>query len=162
MYTITDLIEKLINIEQAAVRLYDTVGEIFKSSSPSISIVARSFCKVEKGHILFYEQLKSSAIIKSDTEIDFFLYDKAAKLLFEFKESMRLPEVNNVQDLLKYAVDFEKKNIGLLLDIQGRLFMKPENSISAVYGIITLILNEEQEHESTFSKFMVNNVVRKK
>lgn len=65
--------------------------------------------KEEERHVKFYSKLKEEAKNQPNIEIDFDIYDKASKLLQEFKSRIIMPNATNVQDLLKFAVNFEKK-----------------------------------------------------
>ncbi len=153
-YTILDLIEKLRSIEEDAYELYKEIEENFKTGYPKISIVAKTIAKFEKSHIKYYEKLYDELKDKNNEQIDFFLYDKAAKLLYEFKTHIEKPQVNDVKGLIKYAMEFEKNSTALLLDIQGRLFLKKEDTDTELYETITKIIKEEQEHERMFEKLI--------
>ena len=156
-YTILDILEKLINIEEDALKIYIQIAETAKNDSLKISIVAKTIAKQEEKHIEYYKNLIHDLDGKLTEAIDFYLYDKAAKLLFEFINNIQLPQVNNVKQLLKFALEFEKSNIGLLLDIQGRLVGKIEDVDNDIYKIISMIIKEEQKHEKMFLNLLGNS-----
>ena len=83
------------------------------------------------------------------------MYDKVVKLLFEFKNQSVIPEINNAQELIKYAYEFEKNNIGLLIDIQGRLIQKADDMNKKMHKIIDEIIKEEEKHEKMFEKLII-------
>ncbi len=153
-YRISDLIEKLIIIEEDAEELYSSIEKFYEQSNPAISMVAKTLVKEEKRHILYYKALKRDVEKKNNEEIDFFLYDKAAKQLYEFSKHIQVPKLNNVRDLIKFALEFEKNNIGLLLDIQGKLVEKLEDVTNEVYVVLTRIIKEEQKHEKVLEQFI--------
>lgn len=156
-YTIYDLIEKLIDIEKSALQLYIKIEEEYRTKSRSISIVTKAIAKQEEKHIEYYEKLKIDLEKDLKNEnIEVYLYDKVAKLLIEFKMYIDIPKIDVVQDLIKYSLEFEKNNIALLLDIQGRLLEKEDDVNNNVYKVISNIINEEQGHKKMFETLIVS------
>lgn len=155
-YTIFDLIQKLIDIEKDALEIYKKIEKKSKNESQVIGIVARAIEKEEQKHIEYYEKLKSDLNEELNESIDFYLYDRVAKLLFEFRSRIQLPKIDNVQDLIKYSLEFEKNNIGLLLDIQGRLLEKMDDVNNNVYKVISTIIEEEKKHEKMFEQLLIS------
>lgn len=155
-YTIFDLIQKLIDIEKDALEIYKKIEEKSQNESKVICIVARAIEKEEQKHIEYYEKLKSDLKEELKESIEFYLYDKVAKLLFEFRSRIQLPQINNVQDLIKYSLEFEKNNIGLLLDIQGRLLEKMDDVNNNIYKVISTIIDEEKKHEKMFEQLLIS------
>lgn len=147
-YRISDIIEKLINIEEDSVELYNKLESINKTSLPAVSLVSKVLAKEEERHVLYYKELLKNVKEKNNAEIDFFLYDKAAKQLFEFRSRTAAPQLNNVSDLIKFAIESEKSNIALVLDIQGKLVEKLDDVSKDIYEVLTLIIKEEQQHEA--------------
>jgi rubrerythrin len=158
MYTINDIIEKLILIEQDSMKLYSNIADKSKSPNLMLSIMAKALAKEELRHIQYYESLKKEIRDEEDMQIDFFLYDRVAKLLNEFRHKIILLEPKHVQELIKYALEFEKKNIALLLDIQGRLVVDLQDVAKSTYEIISKLIEEEREHEKELQDYLVNRV----
>lgn len=156
-YTILDILEKLVNIEENALNIYVQIAETIKNDSLRISIVAKTIAKQEQRHIEYYKNLMHDLDGKLTETIDFYLYDKAAKLLFEFINNIQPPQVNNVKQLLKFALEFERSNIGLLLDVQGRLIGKADDVNNNTYKIISMVIREEKEHEKMFLDLLGNS-----
>ena len=156
-YTVSDLIEKLIGIEKNSLDIYSEIEEMSKDNeSKAINIFARAIKQEELKHKDYYENLKKELNKEElNEEIDFFLYDKVAKILYEFKNQIRIPQIYNVQDLLKYALDFEKNNIWILLDIKGRLLGSLKDVNNNVYKVLSKIISEEKEHEKMFSQLII-------
>lgn len=155
-YTIYDLIERLIDIEKNALEVYKKIEENAKEkNSKNIEIITRVIRKEEIKHIKYYERLKEKFNYELNDTIDFYLYDKVVKLLYEFKNQIRIPHVDNVQDLIKYSLGFEKNSISLLLDIQGRLLGNLNDVNNNVYKIISNIIEEERRHEKMFSDLVL-------
>jgi rubrerythrin len=155
-YRISDLIEKLISIEEDSEALYSKLESVNKTSSPAISLVSKVLAKEEEKHVLYYKALLKDVQEKNNAEIDFFLYDKAVKQLYEFRKRIQAPELNNVRDLVKFAVEFERSNIGLILDIQGKLVEKLEDVSNEVYEVLAKIIKEEQKHEEELKRLLEN------
>ncbi|ALB46828.1 MULTISPECIES: hypothetical protein [Clostridium] len=155
-YTIYDLIERLIDIENNALEVYKKIEENAKEkNSKNIEIITRVIRKEEIKHIKYYERLKEKFNYELNDTIDFYLYDKVVKLLYEFKSQIRIPHVDNVQDLIKYSLEFEKNSISLLLDIRGRLLGNLNDVNNNVYKIISNIIEEERRHEKMFSDLVL-------
>ncbi len=155
-YTIYDLIERLIDIEKNALEIYEKIEENAKEkNSKNIEIITRAIRKEETKHIRYYEELKEKFNYELNDTIDFYLYDKVVKLLYEFKSQIRIPYVGNAQDLIKYSLEFEKNSISLLIDIQGRLLGNLNDINNNVYKIISKIIEEEKKHEKMFSDLVL-------
>jgi rubrerythrin len=146
-YTVGDIIEKLILIEETGMNVYSIIAEKYKDTNPSISIISKTLGKEEKKHIDYYESIRCDVEKYKHEEIEFYLYDKAAKLLYEYKQRVQVPELRNVKELLDYAVEFERNNVSLLLDIQGRLVQAPQDIVKFSYEIISRMIEEEKSHE---------------
>jgi sugar phosphate isomerase/epimerase len=155
-YKLSDLIQKLIDIAKDILKIYIKIEEKFKGKSQVICIIARAMEKQEQKYIEYYEKLKNDLVGELNESIDFYLYDKAAKLLYEFKMHIEQPKINNVQDLIKFAVEIEKNNIGLLLDIQGRLLGKMDDVNNNIYKVFSMIIKEAEKHEKMFEDLLID------
>lgn len=155
-YTISDLLEKLINIEENTLDIYNEIQGNLESKFKAFDIIIQVIKKEELKHIKYYKDLKKEFENNSNEEIDFYLYDRVAKILFEFKNQSNLPKISNVQDLIRYAFEFEKNNIALLIDIQGRLIQKEDDMNKKVYKVINDIINEERGHEKMFEELIIS------
>jgi len=144
-YTIVDLLDKLIMIEQKGCNLYKNMT-FMASEIPKIKTVAEILTKEEERHVAYYQSLKEKALGSPEVEIELDIYDRVSQLLIEFKRKIVLPQMGTVQELLKFALGFEKENVALLLDIQGRLVKKEEDTSSLSYKTISKIIEEEQKH----------------
>ncbi|WP_026888089.1 hypothetical protein [Clostridium beijerinckii] len=155
-YTIYDLIERLVDIEKNALEIYEKIERDAKErNSKNIEIITRVIKKEESRHIKYYEELKEKFNYELNETIDFYLYDKVVKLLYEFKSQIRFPYISSAQDLIKYSLEFEKNSIGLLLDVQGRLLGNLNDVNNSVYKIISKIIEEEKKHEKMFSDLLL-------
>lgn len=154
-YTIADLIQKLIDIENDTLEIYKKIESIAQNKYEVIRIIARAIEKEEEKYIEYCEKLKSD--LKGDLNeiIDFYLYDKVAKLLFEFKSRIQMPTINKVQDLIKYSVELKKNNISLLLDIRGRLVEKMDDVNNNIYKVISSIITEAEKHEKIYAELII-------
>ena len=154
MYTLHDIIEKLILIEQDGMKMYFNMADKTKNSNIMLSVMAKTLANEESKHIEYYENLKNEIKDEENIEIDFFLYDKVARLLYEFRKKVVTPELEDVHELIKYALEFEKENVALLLDIQGRLVLKLQDSLRVRYEVISKMIQEEREHEKSLEAYL--------
>lgn len=153
MYTICDVIEKLILIEQDAKKMYFRIADKSKNYI-MLNAMAKTLANEEAKHINFYEGLKNNLKDEENIEIDVFLYDKVVKLLYEFRSNIIEREFQDVQELIKHAWEFEKKNTALLLDIQGRLVLNLQDASKVSYGVISKLIEEEKEHEKELEVYL--------
>lgn len=153
MYTICDLIEILILIEKDAKKMYSRIADKSKNYI-MLNAMAKTLAKEEAKHVKFYENLKNDLKDEENIEIDIFLYDKVAKLLYEFRSNVIEKEFQDTQELIKYALEFEKKNVALLIDIQGRLVLNLKDAYKASYEVISKLIKEEKEHEKELEAYL--------
>lgn len=155
-YTIADLIQKLIAIENDTLEIYKKIESKAQNKSKVIGIIARAIEKEEEKYIEYCEKLKSDLQGDLNEIIDFYLYDKVAKLLFEFRSHIQMPQINKVQDLIKYSVELKKNNISLLLDIRGRLVEKIDDINNNIYRVISNIITEEEKYEKMYQELLLS------
>ena len=145
MYTIIDLIDKLIAIEKSACQLYMKMAGNLELEE-KVRILSKVFSNQENRHIKIYEDLRERASAYNDIEVDFSIYDKAAKLVYEFSRLHTRKNINDVKELLEFSLIFEKENLALLLSIRG-LFVKSQQDLDTRnYQILSEIIEEEQKH----------------
>lgn len=156
-YTIIDLLDKLIALEQAACKMYKDIAALDNKKTPAFKTIINVFIKEEKRHIAYYQNLKNEASNFEDIVIDFDIYDKAYSLVNEFRNRIAIPSgVETVKELLRFALDFEKRNVALLLDIQGRLVKSKEDREKASYKILSDLISEEEKHVKNLELFVKN------
>lgn len=145
MYTIVDLIDKLIEIEKSGYELYMRMS-VNSQAEERVKIVAKVFSNQESKHIGIYENLRNSAQDYKDIEIDFNIYDKAAELIYEFSTFKTTKDITNIKELIEFSLMFEKENLAVVLSIRG-LFVKSHQDLDkGNYKIISQIIEEEQKH----------------
>lgn len=155
-YSLSDIIQKIIDIEKEFFNVYVKIEEQWKNKSPLIYAVTKAIEKQEKKHIEYYEELKKELKGNLNEDIEFYLYDRVAKLFYQFREYIQFPEIKNPQDLIQYAVEFEKNTIGLLLDIRGRLLESIDDVNNNIYRILSIIIKEEEKHEKMFEQLLIS------
>lgn len=153
MYTICDLIEILILIEKDAKKMYSRIADKSKNYI-MLNAMAKTLANEEAKHVKLYENLKNDLKDEENIEIDVFLYDKVAKLLYEFRSNVIEKEFQDTQKLIKYALEFEKKNVALLLDIQGKLVLNLKDVYKVSYEVISKLIKEEKEHEKELQVYL--------
>ncbi|GFP77173.1 rubrerythrin family protein [Clostridium fungisolvens] len=146
MYTIIDLIDKLISIEKNSEEGYTIVSEN-KELSERVRIIAKVFAKKHRRHADKYADIKRKIDLDVNIEIDFFTYDKAAKLIYEFVKLKRTNVVySNVKDVVDTALRFQKEGLSLLLSIHGLLIKSHADIGTENYKILSDIIAEEKKH----------------
>ncbi|MCT4595803.1 MAG: hypothetical protein N4A57_16270 [Anaeromicrobium sp.] len=150
-YTVIDLLDKIILIEEMAKEMYEEMGKKYGEDIYMRTIV-NVLVREEVRHIEYYNDLKKKC--KDEESIDFHLYDKASFLLNKFKGNIIVPNVGTKEELLNFAIDFEKKNVAFLIDIKGRLVTSVNDSEKCLYKVLEMIIDEEQKHVDNIEKFV--------
>ncbi len=153
MYTIIDIIAKLIEIEKKSLELY----RLLKNNSnvnQRVRLAAGVFAREEERHINIYENIKNDMSNFEDINIEFDIYDSVSKLILEFKRGLEVYEAQEVKELLINALAFEQKKIALIISIQGLLVRKMEDAQTNSYKALTRIIEEEEEHIKMIETFL--------
>lgn len=152
-YTIVDLLAKLVSIEQNACNMYKNMAFMDTGSFPAFKTVANILAIEEERHVIVYKKLMDEAGSFSDIELDLSLYDKASELIQEFKKRIAIPVAIDNKSIIEFALEFEKKNLALLLDVRGRWVRKPEDAEGTVYMTLTDLIIEEEKHVKNLEPF---------
>lgn len=153
MYTIIDLIDKFIEIENKGLEIYRATMNLGEEDF-KIKSIAMTLAKEEERHIKYYEALKRELSDKAE-EIDFIAYDKASFLVNKYKENISIiGNFRDIKDILQYALDFEKHNLALIIDIQGRIVNTEKASTGVTYKILNRIIEEESKHINNLLPFV--------
>jgi rubrerythrin len=153
-YTILDLIEKMILIEEKVCSMYREMALFLKHSG--MKVVCEVLAREEERHIQYYKVFKGQLLQEDVVEIDFYIYDKVSFLLDSFKYRLEKPKAENTLELIKFALELEKENLALLLDIQGRLVQKEADTKTITYRALNDIIEEERSHVGNLEKFLKN------
>ncbi|WP_143474427.1 hypothetical protein [Proteiniborus sp. DW1] len=153
MYTILDIIAKLIEIDKESLELYKTLKES-SNVNQRVKLAAGVFAREEERHIKVYEDLKNEMSKFEDITIDFDIYDSVSKIILEFKKGMTFYEVDEVKELLNNTLAFRKKKVALIISIQGLLVRKIEDTKTSSYKALTRIIAEEEEHIKMIETFL--------
>lgn len=160
-YTIIDIIDKLIKIKMKTREIYLNISHM-NSEDKAFNLVAIALMKVQEKHIKYYEELKMK-IGKDVKEIDFLIYDKISFLIDEYKNRVDILEINpkNMEQILNLALDFEKKNSALIIDIQGRLVRKEVDVQTKTYSILSEMIKKEQKYLNDLKNVIENTISKK-
>lgn len=153
-YTIVDLLKKLEKIEENAFNLYHSLASVEGKENIKFRTVVRILAGEEERHVKLYRKLIEQAERQPETEIDFSIYDKASSLVEEFKGRIVKPQVNSIQEIVKFALNFERENAALLIDIRGRMVKKEDDSVNFNYLTLTELIVEEQKHADALKLFL--------
>lgn len=153
MYTILDILDKLIDIEKRAYDFYREIAEKESFEQP-IKTMAKVLAREEKRHIKIYEDMKEELKDKKEIDIDFEQYDQIYKVLSTFIRRLINIDIENTDELLKYALDFEKENLALVIRIQGILVRNLEDENSKPYVVLSKLIQEETKHIENIERFI--------
>lgn len=152
MYTIIDVLDKLIDIEKKAYTSYVKAMDV-KNIPQSVKTVIQVLAREEKRHIQLYKSIKEEVKDKEGLDIDFESYDKISKPLSDFSKWIVSIEFDNVSNLLQYAVDLEKKHLALAITIQGILVKNLEDETTIAYRVLTELIENGNKHIDNLEKF---------
>ena len=153
-YNIVDLLGKLKTLEENAFHMYSSMASAEGCPDIRLCTAAKVLAKEEERHTRFYRRLIEQAEQQPETEIDFSIYDKASSLVEGFRKMIVKPQVTSVQELIQFAVEFEKDNVALLIDIRGRMVKREEDHIDFNYLTLTELILEEQKHVDMLKGFI--------
>ncbi|WP_041719301.1 hypothetical protein [Alkaliphilus oremlandii] len=116
--------------------------------------MASVLTREEIRHVRIYKDLKKELEGKDDLAIDFELYDTAHKIVSDFKRRMIHIKIENIDDLLKYTLNFEKDNLAMVIRIQGILVRTLEDEHTKPYVALSKLIEEEKGHIENIEKFI--------
>lgn len=151
-YTLADLLERLIVIEESSVKIFEDIAN--SGVDKRISAVARVFKTEELRHVEHCKALMEESKLQVNIDIDFDVYDKIYSLINEFRNRTPAPKISTVQELVSFAFDYEMSMTALLLDIRGRMVRNSEDAANYNYIAITQLILEEQKHTAAISAFL--------
>lgn len=152
-YTILDIMNKLLDIEKNGRDFYLKLADQYANQA-KLAAAARVLSKEEERHIRVYSDLLNTQLPLEETMISFEVYDRAVKLLHDFRRINKGPEAQDVQDLINWALAFEKENLALVLSIRGLLVRSTEDAESYPYQILSEVIREEEKHISNLEQFI--------
>jgi len=152
-YTIVDIIDKFISIEQAGYKMYMEITKM-NYVHDKIKTIARVFAIEEGKHIEIYKSLKERMENEPDIEVDFYIYDKASTFIYQFSKLKKISDTTSSRNLLKFCLEFERDNLALLLSIRGILIKTKADEDSINYKAISEIINEEYKHAQNIEHFI--------
>lgn len=151
-YTVVDLLDKFISIEQAAHELYMKAAN--EAAVPEkVKTLAKVFAIEENRHIELYKNLKEKVKDDPDIYIDFTIYDRASKMIADFAKFTRNLSVKDTSELIDFFLNFEEENLALLIIIQGILVQSKEDEKTTKYKVLAELIKEEQKHIDDVSVF---------
>lgn len=151
-YTVVDLLDKFISIEQAGYELYMKIASE-TDVTEKIKVLARVFALEEKRHIDVFSNMKDKVKDDSGIVIDFSIYDRASQLISEFIKFTRNLLIKDTRELIEFCLNFEEENLALLVIIQGILIQSQEDEKTTKYKVLTELIKEEQNHIRDISIF---------
>ena len=109
MYTVIDLLDRLILIEQKGAEMYRLIS-IMEDIDEKIKVVARILASEEKRHEQIYKDYRDAIDERDLPFIDFDIYDKASNLINNFRYPVS-EKMKDIEELLYFALDFEKQSM---------------------------------------------------
>lgn len=139
MYNTKDLISKAI--AQAKVR-----KEFIELLSKEETELGRKIMLKTVAHwinrdINFYDQILTTLDSNSSDEIDFFIYDKIASLIYQYSETIKSnPKLSTKKEILDFAIEMEEGLEALYVNIQGRLIQEESDRETIAYKTLNTMI----------------------
>lgn len=151
-YNIVDILDKLIIIEKKGYIIYHAISQM-ENVEEKIKVVARILADQEARHVQLYKKIKKITEKGDMPAIDFDIYDQASQLISGYTTPPSVHMVD-IQQLIRFALDFEKQNLALVMRIQGLLVRGLGGEESVSYKVLTEIIKEEQKHIQDLEGFI--------
>ncbi|OPJ63545.1 hypothetical protein [Clostridium oryzae] len=145
MYTIFDLLEKFVKIQEFGYEFYIKLSDN-EDMDNRLRILAKAFSKQEKRYILIYNQIKEESKKYNDVSVDFFVYDKSSQLIYQFFKMHGNQIPASLNEMMKIALNFEKDNLALILRVKGFFVQKEQDVNTDNYKILNNVIEEEKKH----------------
>lgn len=150
-YTILDILDRLIIMGKKGYNVYHTIS-LNEDMDEKIRVVARILIGRKSSHMQMYKKIRKITKKKELSSIDFDIYDQASQMISNFRYPT-LSEIDDIQHLLQFALNFEKQNLALVMSIQGLLVRGLEGNSSISYHVLTEIIEEEKKHIRDIERF---------
>lgn len=153
MYTIIDIINKIIEIDEKSVEIYKLLQKNLTLRDQA-RLVAGVFLREEERHINTYKLIKKQIEDPEITQIDFDIYDSISKILTAFKKELDYIEKFDVREILMWALNYKQKHLAVVIRIQGLLVRRAEDAEGISYRTLTKIIEEEKKHVKMIEAFL--------
>lgn len=151
-YTILDILDKLIKIEIKIKEIYIDIANLTQVGR--IEIVSRILIKEKSRNIEYYKNIRKESSLRLQEDIDFDIYDKISFLINQFNMRIRTENLDTLEKLLDYALEYEEMNRVLLIDIQGRLLRTEDDNKTTAYKVLSEIIFERQIYINNIKSFI--------
>lgn len=151
-YNLIDLLEILKDVEIRFETLYRNISVMNGNNNMQFKTAAKILSGEEKRHAEDYANLIEKINSEEDIKINRELYANAFGLLEKFQQGITKANLSNTNELIEFAVKYEKQNACLLQEI----LLQMENTamdIRAVELFQKLIVIEEK-HSATLNQFL--------
>lgn len=153
MYTILDILDKLIAIKERTHSVYLRAIEN-ANIVQSVKTIIRVLGKEEQRQITHYKKITLDLCEMEELEVDFDTYDKISKILLIFNNLDGDLRFLNPTDLLTYIMEFEKNYFALIVTIQGILVKTFEDEEKPPYQALRELISIESKHIEALEKFI--------
>jgi hypothetical protein len=152
MYTGLDLMEKLILQAKWRKQIWANLKK--KEKDVGKKILLKMLRDKTSRDITYYEQLTVQMKTQEAEIIDFFIYDKVASLMNQYKARIEsIPQLKTKNEIINFAIELEEGMIALLLDIQGRLVQKSEAEDTRIYKLLLEMIDQKSKYVDELKRF---------
>ena len=152
-YTIIDIVDKTINIEEKRIAVINEMINENKSL-PTINILGKVFQKESIKMIDYYKNIKSQLVNSEVEEIYFRTYYNISFLINEFCNKIFVPKAKTPKEYLRYNLTTISDELALFIDIQGRLVNNAHKTSGVTYNILSGIILRMKERIENINKIL--------
>lgn len=155
-YTITDILDKFIKINDIRINVYEEYEEILKirESKDNLRyiIIVKSLIKEVYRENEYYDIIKKTRIPSEMDEVNFLSYDKISFSMESFKKNVNKYKVNDCKQIISSFIDIEQDILALMITVQGMLVLQTEDTETLAYNVLTEVIKERQNSITKLSK----------
>lgn len=156
-YNILDIIEKSFLLIEKERDIYKNFEKNQKQTH-GVKIIVNILIKDLNRTLNHCKELISIIESYDLSEIDFLVYDKISSLMNQFnRDYLVTPQFKGVKDILDFALDIRKKTYGLMIDIQGRILTKEEDTKLIEYKIVSKMIEHRRKQIENLEKLIKGN-----
>lgn len=149
---IKEILPILIQIEEAFARLYHNVATIEGQYNPKLKSTALVLSRQEKDHAQYYNELSMKKEILEGITVSEDFFQEIKKTLIIFKDTIHKSTFSTTNELLEFAIAYEKKNGYILRELSDELEKK--SGYVELKALLAELLEAEERHSSTLEHFL--------
>lgn len=152
IFSLDDILVVLRDIEVKFSELYLGIAKDQQSGNNQLKTAAKILSGEELKHAEAYTKLINDVQVNKGLMIDESIFTSSLQVLNQFRDGIQSVDLNAITELIRFAVDYEKKNADLLRDIVVDMENKPMDI--RVVELFQGLIQVEEKHSAVLSTFL--------